>query len=126
MIHNKIITATALLAFVMLASGCSEKMTQHDTMSSKIIEDVGQVNSKAGHEQLAARYDKEAAILLEKAQEHEKLAASYKRSSYYPKRVWGGDAAHHCSKLAKKYQEAAAENSALADLHREQAENLNQ
>jgi len=122
---NKILIITAVSAFVLFASGCSEKMTHRDAMSSEMAETVKQASNKADHEQLAVSYDKEAAILLKKARKHEKLASVYKLTDY-SRMALGGDAARHCRSIAKKYREAAAENSALANLHRQQAEKFSQ
>lgn len=118
---NKILIISAVSAFVLFASGCSEKMTHHEAMK----EAVGQATNKTDHEQLAAMYDEEATRLLKKAQRHEKLALEYERTDN-SKAIFGGDAARHCRKIAKKLREAAAENSALAKLHRQQAEKLDQ
>ncbi len=120
---NKILTITAVSAFILLASGCSEKMAHHsDAMHKKMTEAVEQASSKLDHEQLAASYDEEAAVLLNKARKHEKLASAYERTDN-SKMALGADAARHCRSIAKKYREAAAENSALAKLHRQQADN---
>lgn len=67
----------------------------------------------------------EAAELLKKARRHEKLASIYDETDN-SKMIYSADAARHCRKMTSKYREAAAESSALANLHRQQAEKSRQ
>ncbi len=116
-------SVTAVPFILLFASGCTEKMSHHETVNNDVIQGVEQADSKAEHLQLAANYEAEANMLLEKARRHEKLASAYERTDN-SKMVLGADAARHCRSIAKKYREAAAGNSALANLHRQQAEKL--
>ncbi len=122
---DKILMVTAVSAFVLFASGCNKEMTHHDAMSHEMSKTVEQASSQSDHERIAASYEKEAAMLLKKAEKHEKLAATYKETDY-PKPILGGDAAKHCRSIAKKYRSAAADHSALAKLHRQQAAQIAQ
>jgi len=117
-----ILIVTTMSALMLLVSGCSEKMTHHEGMhSNNMMSSVKNASSKSDHEQLAAQFEQEAEDLLKKAQRHEKLALEYEQTDN-SKMLYGSDAARHCRNLAKKYREAAAESSALAKLHRQQAQ----
>lgn len=107
------------LVFGLLATGCSEKMARHDREKT-LVEAVEQAQTPSDHEEVAASYDAEAQALREKARRHEKLASVYEQTDN-PKMTMGGDAARHCRAIAQKLREAAAENTALANMHREMA-----
>ncbi|MGR9043705.1 MAG: hypothetical protein ACU83N_00320 [Gammaproteobacteria bacterium] len=111
---------TGTLGLGLLATGCSEKMAQHDRQKT-LAEAVEQAQTKGDHEAVAARYDAEAQALMEKARKHEKLASVYEQTDN-PKMTMGGDAARHCRAIAQKLREAAADNTALANMHRQMAE----
>lgn len=71
----------------------------------------------ADHEAIAAAFDQEAGRLDVLAKEHEKMADTYRITS--SKRGMASASMHaHCANLAKRYQEAAQENRALAKEHR--------
>ncbi len=122
---NKILVVTVVAVFVLLASGCGEKRKHHDVMHNELVENIDQANSRADHEQIATDYENEANSLLKQVRRHERLALRYQRTDN-SKMIWGGDAARHCRSSAKKLREAADELQALANLHRQQAEQATQ
>jgi hypothetical protein len=71
----------------------------------------------ADHEAIAAAFDQEAARLEALANDHEKMAHTY-RSMSSKKGMASASMHAHCAKLAKRYQEAAQENRELAKEHR--------
>lgn len=108
------------LGLAVLATGCTEKMTHHGGQKT-LTEAVEQAQTKGDHEAVAAIYDEEAQSLMEKARKHEKLASVYDQTDN-SKMTMGGDAARHCRSIVKKLREAAAEYTALANLHRNMAQ----
>ena len=77
--------------------------------------------SNGDHEALATQYENEAKELQAKAQAHKEMAKAYGKAGYFGP---GGkfDTVRHCNNLARKYEEAAKENFALAKMHRGLAE----
>jgi hypothetical protein len=75
----------------------------------------------ADHEAIASYYDKESATAKDKAAEHRKLAQTYRTLA-----VSGRGGLHpmenHCQQLARTYESAAADNAALAEAHRQMAQ----
>lgn len=114
-----LIALFGILGLGVVVTGCTEKMIHHDRQAS-LLDAVEQAQTKDDHEAIANRYDAEADKLTAKAEKHEKLAALYKRTDN-SKMARGADAARHCREIAQKFREAAAENKALAKLHREMA-----
>lgn len=80
-------------------------------------------STAAEHTAEAAKFDKEAKELNEKADHHARLAAQYKaRSSGGAKQETGlRSLAQHCERLAKAYRTAALEAQEMAKSHREVA-----
>lgn len=108
------------LGFGILATGCTEKMMHHGSQNT-LTEAVEQAQTNEDHEAVAASFDQEARDLMAKARKHEKLADVYERTDN-SKMIMGGDAARHCRSIAAKLREAAAENTALANMHRKMAQ----
>jgi hypothetical protein len=110
---------TVMLCLVPYAFGETEQMSDQ-VMQNKMIDIVAQANSKADHEQLAVGYDDETRNLLKNASRHEELALIYEQTEK-TKKTWRSKAARHCKMIAQKIQEVAVETTALADLHRQLA-----
>lgn len=113
-------TYRAALAFsaavALLATGCAlaGKSKPHG-----IDEMIAGAKTAADHEAIAARYDDEAASARAKSEMHERMAVSYRNIGGRGIAKAHMDA--HCESLAKIYEQAAKENAALADGHREMA-----
>lgn len=78
-------------------------------------------HSPAEHAELAAMYERHAAITKASAEQHRRLAAFYR--SLVPTR--GADRASmavHCERLADLYMQASEENMKLAAFHRQTAD----
>ena len=87
--------------------------------SSSLVQKIESAKTRADHEALAAFYEQEAKTAQAKAEQHQEMAEHYKKGFGY-----GNSKAtliQHCNYIARKYQEAAKENLALAKLHRELA-----
>ncbi|MGR9099159.1 MAG: hypothetical protein ACU826_01200 [Gammaproteobacteria bacterium] len=106
-----------LLILGLSAAGCTDKMSKRESRQT-FTESVEQAQTSSDHEAVAAKYEKDAKALLKKAAKHERLAAVYERTDN-PKMTMGADAARHCRSIARKLREAAAESSALAEMHRQ-------
>ena len=85
---------------------------------------ISAANTKADHEALSTQYANEAQALKNRAKEHNAMARLYEGFAAGSAR--GGYAAFavHCRNLARKYEEAAAEYTQLAVLHRQFAMDL--
>ena len=75
----------------------------------------------ADHEAIASYYDREAATAQAKATEHRKLAEAYRNIGLgrFPTE-------DHCWRLVWHYESVAAANAALAEAHRQMAEEVAQ
>lgn len=115
-----------LFALIFLAtlfaalSGCGPKKLDEES-SGAMEQAIERAKTKTDHEALAARYEKEANALMEKATRHEKMASAYRKTDN-PK--FGGDAARHCLSMVSYFREAAVENQELAKMHRQMAGEL--
>ncbi len=92
-----------------------------DQPSSSMQQQIIGAKSNGDHEALAIQYENEAKELQAKAQAHKEMAKAYDKAGYFGP---GGkfDTVRHCNNLARKYEDAAKENFALAKMHRGLAE----
>jgi len=79
----------------------------------------------ADHEAIASHYDRESATAKAKADEHRRLAETYRTLSVSP-RGQVPSMEQHCRDLAQHYERAAAENATLATAHRQMAREATQ
>jgi hypothetical protein len=86
---------------------------------------ITEAKTPADHEAIASYYDREAATAKAKAEEHRRLAETYRtlavsgRGQLQPMGL-------HCQQLAEIYERAAADNAALATAHRQMAQEATQ
>jgi endonuclease III len=74
--------------------------------------------SRSDHEALARHYQEAAKEMQAKAEEHKKLLAHYQaKKDLYRKQAQ--DLINHCQGLIRVYEQAAADNLAMAKSHRE-------
>ncbi|MGX0939621.1 hypothetical protein ACUXQ2_005717 [Cupriavidus metallidurans] len=110
--------AGALLAaaILTLASCAAEKPTKPAGIEQKIEA----ARTPGDHEEIASLYEQQAGADKAAAERHQRLAGIYQRS-WTPKA--GGQAylVRHCNDLARAYQQAAEDNLALAQWHRQMA-----
>lgn len=108
----------ALLATTLILGGCA---SQDPKKPSSIEQRIEIANSPSDHQAIATEYEKQAAADKAASRMHQGLANKYKylagSKSFAP-----GSLSQHCSKLAKLYEQAAAENLELAKMHREAAD----
>lgn len=100
------------LAFLPFGSVAAEKNGDH--MGQTITE----AKTPADHEALAAFYKKEAQAARQKQAEHQQMSDAY---ATIPVLKTKTGAVAHCTAIAKKYEEIAKENEALAQMHKELA-----
>lgn len=79
---------------------------------------VANAKTAADHEALATHYDKEAAEARAQAEVHRKMAATYQSGTSSGKGSGPVPLPQHCMNLAKDYDDAAANYTALAAAHR--------
>jgi hypothetical protein len=124
---SHLISKKVLIMFVMLSLApyafAETEKTSDRVLQNTMIDIVAQANSKDDHERIAARYDDETRSLLKNASRHEELALIYEQTEKTQK-TWRSNAARHCKMIAQKIQEVAVETSALSDLHRQLAKEL--
>ena len=81
---------------------------------------VQNAKSAGDHDALARHYDNAAKEMQSNADEHKKLLAEYQsKKALYGKNAQ--DLINHCQGLIRIYEQAAAENMAMAKSHREMA-----
>lgn len=110
----KTVTALTLVALVGLG-GCAINPHPMDMSQS-----VQSARSRSDHESLAKHYDDAAKEMQAKAAEHKKLLAQYESN----KGLYGKQAASlisHCQGLIRVYEQAAKENLAMVEAHRQMA-----
>ena len=79
---------------------------------------ISQAKTPADHEAIAAYYDKEAQDAHQKHALHQQFSKSY---STVPVLKTKTGAVAHCDTIAKKYEDIAKEDEALAKMHRDMA-----
>ena len=107
--------STVLLAVVLIVGGCAAGEVQQSRANVAPWTKVAAARTRADHENLAAWYLQEAAAASERAAAHRKLRDGYASS---PRLYDGSGMVGHCTNLISQYEEAAGENTALAELHR--------
>ena len=108
------VSVTIILVFGLLVS-CT--INPHPMDMTQAVQDA---KTRADHENLAKHYEDAAKEMREKAVEHKKLAAQYEAN----KQLYGKQAQSlisHCQGLIRIYEQAAAENMSMGELHREAA-----
>jgi hypothetical protein len=106
-----ILTIVAL-GFLPFSSARAEKAMEH--MEQMITE----AKTPADHEALAAFYEKEAQEARQKQAQHQQMSEEYAKIPVLKTKT---GAVAHCQAIAKKYEEIAKENEALAQMHKEMA-----
>lgn len=125
----KTVTALAIGTLSVILASCS--VTPHPMDMAQAIQNA---RTRSDHEALAKHYEDRAKEMREKTEEHKKLLARYeaigargegRRShvveldSIYSKQ--GPSLISHCKNLVRLYEQAAAENMAMAKAHYETA-----
>lgn len=108
-----------LAGAVASVAACS---TQVPTPPLGIEQRIENASSRVDHEELAAQYDRQAIVDAAAAKRHQGYAQIYRRNVSPRSGVEAHTAlAKHCENLARTYQQAADENNAVAQLHRQLA-----
>ena len=76
---------------------------------------IAEAKTPADHEAIAAYYEKQAQAAHQEHTEHQKMSDSY---ATIPVLKTKTGAVAHCNSIAKKYEDIAKENEALAKLHK--------
>jgi hypothetical protein len=111
----KTLTSLALIASLGLFGGCT--INPH---SMDMTQAVQSARSPSDHENLAKHYQDSATEMQANAVEHKKLLVQYEAN----KGLYGKQAStliSHCQGLIRIYEQAAKENLAMADAHRQMA-----
>jgi hypothetical protein len=89
-------------------------------MPMDMTQAVQSAKTAADHEALAKHYEDAAKNMGAKVDEHKKMLAQYQsKKVMYGK--YAQDLINHCQGLIRIYEQAAAENRAMAKSHREMA-----
>jgi len=100
------------LGVLPLSSARAEKAMEH---MEQMIEAA---KTPADHEALAAFYEQEAQQARQKQAQHQQMGEEYAKILVLKTKT---GAVAHCLAIAKKYEEIAKENEALAQMHKEMA-----
>lgn len=119
---SKFMPVVAVAVLVLAAAS----MQMAPTVSAAGEDTVSIPATAAEHTEEAARYEREAQELDQKAQQHRDKARGYSA------RATGGSKqarslrslSSHCKRLARLYEDAAAEARAMAKSHREMAQEM--
>lgn len=108
-----------LAGAVVSLAACS---TQGPTPPLGVEQRIEIASSRIDHEEIAAQYDRQAVVDAAAAKRHHGYAQTYRRNVSPRSGVQAHAAlAKHCENLARTYQQAADENNAVAQLHRQLA-----
>ena len=112
---------TLLAAGVVLLAATMLPVTRAVAQQQTVTDDnldqmISNAKTPADHEAIAQYYDREAAENEEKAKIHHATHHTYADFKIKPT-----DMGPHCDELAKGYEQAAAEDKALAAAHRAMA-----
>jgi hypothetical protein len=111
-------TFVGFVAVLSLLGSCS--INPHPMKMTRAVQSA---KSRSDHEALAKHYENAAKEMREKAEEHKNLVAHYEaKKSLYGKQAQ--TLISHCQGLMRIYQQAAAENMAMAKSHLEMAEEV--
>jgi hypothetical protein len=108
------VAVLTLIGFAFLPFGSVAAGKNGDHMGQAITE----AKTPADHDALAAFYEKEAQAARQKQAEHQQMSDAY---ATIPVLKTKTGAVAHCTAIAKKYEEIAKENEALAQMHKELA-----
>lgn len=115
----RIATRLALMGIFGLLMSCT--IDPHRMDMTRAVQDA---KTATDHDALARHYDDAAKQMQSKADEHQKLLAEYQsKKALYGKHAQ--DLINHCRGLIRIYEQAAAENRAMAKSHREVAAEKN-
>lgn len=104
----------ALVAALHLPTQCAGA---EEAAKVDIEKAVTGAKTPADHEAIASYYDREGTTAKAKAEEHRKLAEAYRN-------IGRGRAPmeDHCRRLVQNYESVVTENAALAEAHRQMAQ----
>ena len=109
-------------AAVLLIVGAFGLVSLRAVVADEPMTPMGQMitgaKAPADHEALAASYEKDAQDARHKQAEHLQMRDAY---ATIPVLKTKTGAVAHCDTIAKKYEEIAKENEALAKMHRDMA-----
>lgn len=111
----KTVTTLTLVAIFGLLTSCT--INPH---SMDMTQAIQAAKTASDHEALAKHYDDEAREMQAKAAEHKKMIAQYEAN----KTIYGKQAQSlisHCQGLVRVYEQAAADNTSMAESHRQLA-----
>jgi len=111
--------AAVVAVLVVVALGfVSRRPVAADEPTTHVEQMIAEAKTLADHEALAASYDKEAQEARQKQAEHQQMGEEYAKIPVLKTKT---GAVAHCQAIAKKYEEIAKENEALAQMHRDMA-----
>jgi hypothetical protein len=114
-----------ILALVAALSWPTQRVGAQQAEKFDLDKAITGAKTPADHEAIASYYEKESATAKDKAMEHRKLAETYRtlavsgRGIQFPME-------NHCRQLVQTYENAAADNAALAEAHRQMAREATQ
>jgi hypothetical protein len=108
---------------LLVAAGLSLAPGRARAESGQDIEqEIANAKTAADHEKIASFYDGEAKSAESKADEHDRMAASYKKAGGAVVEKLHLD--QHCATISKQYREVAKDARDLAAAHRQMAKDV--
>ena len=111
-------TTNFLLALAMMGLSVSCTINPHPMDMTQAVQNA---KTAADHDALARHYDDAAKDMTAKVDEHKKLLAYYQAQKDRYRNKQAQDLVNHCQGLIRIYEQAVAENRAMAQAHREMA-----
>lgn len=121
----KVLIAT--LMTIVLVSACATEHPSHmtgGTTYAQVEQRIAGARTRGDHEGLAQFFAQEADAAMQRAEMHRNLTQTYAGPGYGGGHVRATPAlepSRHCEALVRFYEQAAAENLALAKAHRQLA-----
>lgn len=110
--------SAGVLALALAIGGCATQEVQESQQREAPWKKAAVARTRADHQELAAWYARESEAARERAVAHRKMRDGYASSSgIYDVTGFVG----HCTSLVSRYEWAAQDSAALAELHRRAA-----
>ena len=114
----KTIAAVAFVALFGFLGGCA--INPHPMDMTQAVQNA---KTRADHEALVKHYEDAATEMRANVAQHRKLLAQYEANKpLYGKQA--SDLISHCQGLVRVYEQGAAENSKMAESHRQMASEM--
>ena len=119
-IHIALLAATLFGVSSFAAGADTQPKSKESTHPMAMEHMVASATTRSDHEAVAKRLESQAAAYEKEAEEHQRLAAQYRKAARSPKANANAEAlARHCENMTTRMKESAREAREMAQLHRD-------